>query len=334
MQNENMYKPENQQSAYQNPVTVSSPAHSAAKRDMSKTGFYYDMGRRVSAFVLDVVLWIPIFIIASQHLGTYSVSSAKINFNLTGTPFLVFLLGFITYFVLFEYLAGGTLGKLAVGIRVTDEQGNKPSFVQSLVRNILRIVDGLPYIIPNLLGFIVASTNDRKQRLGDQAAHTVVARTGKLKPASTKAWLSLVILVIAGVLVIIFVPASKSATSVTSTNNTRGSVASSQQQAAKMVSDRVFNDVVSDNIQDIYRLASPALEQAQTKAQLSSGLQQMKHLIVGSPKPTTSQATYPASNEAQFAYPVQTTQGAKYLVIQLVLVKGNWLLYTARIYVN
>jgi hypothetical protein len=234
--------------------------------------------------------------------------------------------------VLFECVAGGTLGKLAVGIRVTDEQGNKPSFVKSLVRNILRIVDGFPYVIPNLVGFIVASTSDKKQRLGDKAAHTIVAKTDKPKPASVKAWLSLAILVIVGVLIIIFVPASKSATGAATTNSTSSSGVSSQQQVAKTVSDQVFNDVVSGNTQDIYQLASPALKQAQTEAQLATGLQQIKQVIVGSPQPTNSQATYPASNEAQFVYPVQTTQGTKSLVIQLGLVNANWLLYSARIY--
>jgi len=337
MQNENIPQPENQQPFAQNLVTVSPPVPSAVQQDTPQTGFDYDMSRRVSAFVLDVVLWIPIFIIASQHFGTYSVGGSNINFNLTGIPFVVFLLMFTTYYVLFESLAGGTLGKLAVGIRVTDEQGNKPTFVKSLVRNVLRIVDGFPYIIPYLLGFIVASTSDKKQRLGDKAAHTIVAKTNTPKPVSSKAWLSLAVLVVAGIAVIILVPASKSATSGT-TNRGAGSFSlntsssSSQNQAAKKVSDQVFNDVVSGDTQDIYQLASPALKQAQTEAQLAAGLQQIKQLIVGSPQPTNSQATYPATNEAQFVYPVQTTQGSKPLVIQLGLVNGNWLLYSARIY--
>jgi uncharacterized RDD family membrane protein YckC len=335
MQNENIPQPINQQPPAQTPITVSPPVASVVQQGLPQAGFNYDMSRRVSAFVLDVVLWIPLFIVASQHFGTYNVGNGNINFNLTGIPFVVFLVVFTAYYVLFECLAGGTLGKLAVGIRVTDEQGNKPSFVKSLVRNVLRIVDGFPYILPNLVGFIVASTNDKKQRLGDKAAHTLVAKTDNAKPAATKAWLSLAVLVVAGIAVIILVPASKLATSSTS-NKGAGSFSlntssSLQNQAAKAVSDQVFNYVISGDTQAIYQLASPALKQAQTEAQLATGLQQMKQIIVGSPQPTNSQSSYPANGEAQFVYPVQTTQGNKSMVVQLGLVNGNWLLYSARI---
>jgi uncharacterized RDD family membrane protein YckC len=291
---------------------------------------YNVMDRRVSAFLLDVVLWIPIFIIASQHFGTYHVSGGMINFNLTGIPFVIFALLFTAYYVLFEGLVGGTLGKLAVGIRVVDEHGNKLSIGKSLIRNLLRIVDGFPYIIPNLVGFIVASTSDKKQRLGDKVAHTLVVKTDNTKSASKKAWLSLAALVILGVVIIIVVPASKKATGSTNSNSTNSSVNSTQSSAAQTVSDQVFNDVINGNTQAIYQLASPALKQAQTESQLATGIQQIDQLITGTPQPS-SQASYPASNEAQFVYSVQTTQGTKSLVIDLGLVNGQWLLYSAQI---
>jgi uncharacterized RDD family membrane protein YckC len=288
------------------------------------------MDRRVSAFILDVVLWVPIFIIASQHFGTYSVSGSNIYFNLTGIPFVVFMLVFTAYYVLFEWFAGGTLGKLAVGIRVTDEQGNKPSFVKSLVRNLLRIVDGFPYIWPNLVGFIVASTSDKKQRLGDKAAHTLVVKTDKPKPASVRAWLSLAVLIVVGIAVIIFVPASKSAAhSSNSTSNSFSSIENNA-SAAKTVSDQVFNDVINGNAQAAYQLASPALKQAQTEQQLAAGIQQINQLITGTPQPIV-QSSRVAGTDAEFIYSVQTTQGTKQLVIGLELVNGQWLLYSARI---
>jgi hypothetical protein len=42
------------------------------------------------------------------------------------------------------------------------------------VRWLLWIVDGFPYVIPNLVGFITALTSARNQRVGDMVAGTFV----------------------------------------------------------------------------------------------------------------------------------------------------------------
>jgi uncharacterized RDD family membrane protein YckC len=80
------------------------------------------------------------------------------------------------YFLLFEWLwHGQTPGKHLLGIRVLTWQGTSISFGQAAVRNILRVVDGLP--IPFFLytlGFAVAACNREQRRLGDLAAGTLV----------------------------------------------------------------------------------------------------------------------------------------------------------------
>ena len=80
------------------------------------------------------------------------------------------ILGFV-YNTFFE-MAGITLGKLAVGIRVMDEDGHAPGLARSLVRNLLRLIDFLPLFY--LVGYCIASGSPTRQRLGDRVAHTYV----------------------------------------------------------------------------------------------------------------------------------------------------------------
>ncbi|SRR5258708_31402526 len=136
--------------------------------------------RRILAGFVDTLLWLIIFIIAAHFFGTSQVinSGGDINYstNLTGWPFLIFIICNLSYFVLLEELYGATLGKMLFGIKVVSENGSKITIKQSLYRNLLRIVDGFPYIIPNLVGLVVLSTNDKKQRIGDRVAKTLVVK--------------------------------------------------------------------------------------------------------------------------------------------------------------
>ena len=69
---------------------------------------------------------------------------------------------------------GQTLGKRLVGLRVIDARGMRLQFSQIAIRNLLRLVDSLPYFY--LVGGIAAFVSKKGQRLGDLAANTVVAR--------------------------------------------------------------------------------------------------------------------------------------------------------------
>lgn len=69
---------------------------------------------------------------------------------------------------------GRTPGKRMLRLRVIDARGLPVSLFQSLVRNIMRVVDALPI----LYGFGAAATmmNRSRRRLGDLVADTVVVR--------------------------------------------------------------------------------------------------------------------------------------------------------------
>ena len=80
------------------------------------------------------------------------------------------------YYLFFEVrLRGQTPGKRALGIRVVREGGLPVTVPQSLVRNLLRVVDSFPQPLCIVGGVSVLATR-KGQRLGDLAAGTVVIR--------------------------------------------------------------------------------------------------------------------------------------------------------------
>jgi uncharacterized RDD family membrane protein YckC len=79
----------------------------------------------------------------------------------------------LAYFIVLEATQGATLGKMALGLRVVKTDGSPITWTDSLIRNILRIIDGLFFY---LVGAIFVWTSPLKQRLGDRAAHTVVVK--------------------------------------------------------------------------------------------------------------------------------------------------------------
>ncbi len=63
-----------------------------------------------------------------------------------------------------------TLGKLMLGLKVTDLQGNRISFARATGRHFAKIISGIILLI----GFIMAGFTERKQALHDMIAGTLV----------------------------------------------------------------------------------------------------------------------------------------------------------------
>jgi uncharacterized RDD family membrane protein YckC len=92
----------------------------------------------------------------------------------TPTALMLFLAIVISYFTVFEASFGWTPGKLLFGIRVVDFYGGIPTVGQALTRNVFRILDAYPFVVPNLVGMTIILSNRRRQRGGDKAAGTLV----------------------------------------------------------------------------------------------------------------------------------------------------------------
>jgi len=87
---------------------------------------------------------------------------------------LIYFLIYIAYFTIMEAHNGQTIGKMITKIRVVrEEDGGKINMEQSLMRNVLRIIDGL---INYLIGAVLIWRSEKKQRLGDSMAKTVVIK--------------------------------------------------------------------------------------------------------------------------------------------------------------
>jgi uncharacterized RDD family membrane protein YckC len=91
-----------------------------------------------------------------------------------GAPAFAWLVLAFAYFIVCERLFGATVGKRIFSLRVEGRDGGLPTWGQSVGRNLPRIVDGFPYVLPYLVGFVVAKSNADRRRLGDSAAGTRV----------------------------------------------------------------------------------------------------------------------------------------------------------------
>jgi uncharacterized RDD family membrane protein YckC len=150
---------------------------------MEKT--YAGFWLRFVAIIIDVILQMVVIapILGVIGLGMSSGSSGMDSADPTmmiakfmaifSTVGIVLQIVQVLYFTLMEsskYQA--TLGKLALGLIVTDVNGGKLDFVKALIRNISKIVS---WIILGI-GFIMAGFTEKKQGLHDIIAGTLVVK--------------------------------------------------------------------------------------------------------------------------------------------------------------
>jgi len=137
--------------------------------------------RRIFAAVIDIAILVGVLIFFIAVFGEWDNTTrqpgddeAGLSFSLNGTPVLVFALVVIAYHWLLEAFTGRSIGKLLAGLKVVSLNGSSYGLGRAFLRNLLRIVDGLPAFY--LVGFIVMITNKNRQRIGDLAGGTVVTR--------------------------------------------------------------------------------------------------------------------------------------------------------------
>jgi uncharacterized RDD family membrane protein YckC len=163
-------------------ISVTTPERVLVEHDIA------GVGSRAVAQILDGMVIILLLIAGFLMSGIQSAMGLPHWWILTqlvvmigGTP--------LGYFILLEWRFGATLGKRKMRIRVLTEHGAPIGMRESLVRNLLRLIDYLPS--GYLLGGIVAIASSRSQRLGDMAAGTIAVRT-TTRPAAAAAAASFV----------------------------------------------------------------------------------------------------------------------------------------------
>lgn len=147
---------------------------------------YVGVGRRAVAIIIDaIIVSIVGSIIGGIVGGVVGGASAATGADEAGfaaavagassvVSIVVGILAFL-YWVVLEATMGATLGKKVMGIVVVKTDGTPISWGDSLIRNILRIIDGL---LVYLVAALFVWNSPLKQRLGDRVASTVVVRVG------------------------------------------------------------------------------------------------------------------------------------------------------------
>ncbi|MDO8670785.1 MAG: RDD family protein [Dehalococcoidia bacterium] len=152
---------------YQQPVSYGMPPRGQPRGMVDGEIHYKGIWSRFFAALIDSILFFIFAAIMATRYGTVTADS----FNLEGVPALVTYGAYGLYFVIFEGWFKGTIGKLILGIRVVKASGRSPGLGRAIVRNLMRIVDGL---FLYLVGVIAVSRSPWKQRVGDRVAGTFV----------------------------------------------------------------------------------------------------------------------------------------------------------------
>jgi uncharacterized RDD family membrane protein YckC len=131
----------------------------------------------IDGIILGIIGYILIFLFAASAItvdtSTGAVSIGPAYYAAVALVIVIELL----YFTLLLGRYGQSVGMMAVKIKVVSEADSGPiTYGAAFIRTILLYIDEIPYAIPFLLGAILIWTSEKKQRLGDRVAHTVVLK--------------------------------------------------------------------------------------------------------------------------------------------------------------
>jgi uncharacterized RDD family membrane protein YckC len=153
---------------------------------------YAGFGQRLVAWLIDsivvgIVYWIVITpILAAAGLGMASglensgeltegqaIGMAGGIMAMVGAVWLIIFAVVVLYFSLMESSKfQASIGKMAMGIKVTDMNGDRITFGKAFLRSIGKIVSSMIMYI----GYIMAAFTERKQALHDMIASTLVVK--------------------------------------------------------------------------------------------------------------------------------------------------------------
>jgi uncharacterized RDD family membrane protein YckC len=132
------------------------------ERHLEYAGFWI----RVGAYFIDFILLSIINIILS-----YIIAGGYDPMQSNPMVTIVSLVVNLSYFIVMESSEKqGTLGKMAVGVKVVDANGDRISVGAAVGRYFAKILSGLILLI----GFMMVGWDDKKQGLHDKLAGTYV----------------------------------------------------------------------------------------------------------------------------------------------------------------
>jgi len=128
------------------------------------------LGSRSLAVVVDGIILLVVFsIILSLAVAIFSLDLSIFTTNLGVIAIIAvaYFLVFAIYNIYFEVMEGGqTPGKRLMSLRVTTEDGGPVNLLQSILRNVLRVID--------IVSFVMILIDRKHHRLGDVLSYTKV----------------------------------------------------------------------------------------------------------------------------------------------------------------
>ncbi len=156
------------------------PTEAAQPENDTSTSSGYihaSFGRRATAYMIDYFLiasFTILFLAASGVAGRYEMNFSGFDaYNrLAGTPehFFVIVISGWLYFALMESLNSATLGKLVLGLRVTERDGCMLSFGKATGRFFAKMLSGMILCI----GYLMALSDKDKYTMHDNMTKTQV----------------------------------------------------------------------------------------------------------------------------------------------------------------
>jgi uncharacterized RDD family membrane protein YckC len=131
------------------------------------------LGTRGLAQLLDLL--ILAFVLGAVYVAAIFVMAAGFEaagYVLAVIATLVIVFGY--HWLCEAFWSGQTVGKKVFRLRAVGDRGEPMTFTQAGVRNLVRLVDFLPYAYG--IGVVVLFVNGRGKRLGDLAAGTIVVK--------------------------------------------------------------------------------------------------------------------------------------------------------------
>jgi len=139
------------------------------------------MLRRAVALTIDSLI-IAVVVVPLWYGIERAISGAISGARYDGAGWLsassVSLLLYLGYFTLFEGWRAATPGKMLLGMQVRRRLGGELTMRDSVIRNVLRVIDGFPFVfVPGVPPFYLAGATfilvtQHGQRLGDWCADT------------------------------------------------------------------------------------------------------------------------------------------------------------------
>ena len=135
-------------------------------------------------YVINLIILTPILGMLGMSMASSSMDFASMSegdmINMITTILMAVVAGsmvlmvvnILYYTVMESSKFQGTVGKMALGLKVTDSNGGKLSFVSALIRNVGKIVSGIILMI----GYIMAGFTEKKQALHDMFVGALVVK--------------------------------------------------------------------------------------------------------------------------------------------------------------